>query len=121
MAPRKTYRELEAWQHTMDLVEGVYRLTKTFPSDERYCLAVQLHRACVSIPSNIAEGQGRGTRGEFCQALWIARGSLCELETQLLIAGRPGYVNQSTVEGTLRLAGTAGRLLNGLSRSLTPP
>jgi len=118
MALRNTYRELEAWQYAMDLVETVYRLTRSFPSEERYCLAGQLRRASVSIPSNIAEGQGRGSRKEFCQFLWVARGSLCELETQLLIAGRLGYLDRSATEEALKISGTVGRLLNGLSRSL---
>ena len=87
------YRELIVWQKAMELVEEVYRLMKGFPKDERFRLCDQLGRAVVSIPSNIAEGNGRETKGEYARFLGIARGSLYETETQLEIARRLGYVD----------------------------
>ena len=112
------YTELVAWQKAMDLVQDVYLATKTFPKEEKYGLTTQMQRAAVSIPSNIAEGQGRSGRGEFRHHLSIAHGSLRELETQLVIALRLGYLSQSRVDDLLGLAGTVGRLINGLLRSL---
>ena len=112
------YTELVAWQKAMDLVQDVYLATKTFPKEEKYGLTTQMRRAAVSIPSNIAEGQGRSGRGEFRHHLSIAHGSLRELETQLVIALRLGYLSQSCVDDLLELAGTVGRLINGLLRSL---
>jgi len=82
----KSYRDLETWQVSMDLVAEVYRVTKLFPRDEIYGLTNQLRRAAVSVPSNIAEGQGRDSTKEFLHHLSMAHGSLCEVETQLLIA-----------------------------------
>lgn len=88
MAEIRSYRDLVVWQKGMDLVEGVYRVTKAFPKDEVYGLTSQIRRAVVSIPSNIAEGQSRMTSGEFIHFLGIARGSLAELETQIILAQR---------------------------------
>jgi four helix bundle protein len=89
------YTELVAWQKAMDLVQDVYLATKAFPKEEKYGLTTQMQRAAVSIPSNIAEGQGRSGRGEFRHHLSIAHGSLRELETQLVIALRLGYLSPS--------------------------
>ena len=86
------YRDLIVWQKAMELVEVVYRLMKRFPGDERFRLCDQLSRAVVSIPSNIAEGNGRESKSEYARFLGIARGSLYETETQLDIACRLGYV-----------------------------
>ena len=88
----RNYSELIAWQKAMDLVAMVYASTKTFPKEELYGLTNQLRRAAVSVPSNIAEGQGRKSRNEFVRYLSIAHGSLCEVETQILIAERLGYL-----------------------------
>ncbi len=82
----KNYRDLIAWQKAMDLIEQVYRATASFPKEEVYGLTSQARRSAVSIPSNIAEGQGRRTTGEFLHQLSVAHGSLRELETQILIA-----------------------------------
>ena len=114
----KIYRDLIAWQRAMDLVEEVYEATKGFPREELYGLTSQLRRAAVSIPSNIAEGQGRNSPKEFVHFLAIAYGSLREAETQLLISGRLHYLNQERVNNLMELAGEVGRLLNGLSKSL---
>jgi len=114
----KTYRELVAWQKAMDLVQAVYRTTGQFPKDELYGLTAQLRRAAISLPSNIAEGQGRNSRPEFLQFLSIAYGSLRELETQLLIAERLGYMGERELDLLMTSAGEVGRLINGLARSL---
>ena len=87
------YRELIVWQKAMDLVMRVYEATECFPQRELFGLTNQLRRAAVSIPSNIAEGQGRNTTADFLRFLSIARGSLQELETQILIASRLRYSN----------------------------
>jgi four helix bundle protein len=91
------YKELVAWQAAMDLCETTYRITDAFPRREIFGLTAQLRRCAVSIPSNIAEGEGRLTWGERRQFLSHARGSLFELETQLIIAKRVGYLDSSTV------------------------
>lgn len=112
------YTELVAWQKAMDLVEAIYSVTRRFPPDERYGLTPQIRRAAISIPSNIAEGQGRSGRREFLHHLSIAHGSLRELETQMMIARRLGYLRESDAKGLLEHAGAVGRLINGLLRSL---
>src|SRR6185503_16965972 len=113
----KNYQELIVWQKSMDLVEEVYKSSRDFPREEVYGLTSQIRRASVSIPSNIAEGQGRRTTSDFLRHLSIAYGSLREVETQILIARRLKYVAQARLEGVLSLAGEVGRLLNGLMAS----
>jgi four helix bundle protein len=114
----KNYQELISWQKAMDLVEDVYKASRDFPREEIYALTSQIRRAAVSIPSNIAEGQGRRTTADFLRHLSIAYGSLCEVETQLLIAQRLKYLVQGKVEQVLSRAGEVGRILNGLMASL---
>ena len=114
----KNYQELIVWQKAMDLVEDVYKSSRDFPREEIYALTSQIRRAAVSIPSNIAEGQGRRTTLDFLRHLSIAYGSLREVETQILIAGRLRYVAQTRVDDVMDLAGEVGRLLNGLMNSL---
>ncbi len=114
----KTFKDLIAWQRAMDLVESVYRASRAFPVDERYGLTVQIRRAAVSIPSNIAEGQGRSTARDFDRFLAIAYGSLLEVETQILIAERLGYLDEMSATPVLAIAGEVGRLVNGLRASL---
>jgi len=114
----KNYQELIAWQKAMDLVEDVYRASRTFPREEIYALTSQIRRAAVSVPSNIAEGQGRRTTLDFLRHLSIAYGSLREVETQILIAGRLRYLNSATIDQVMRRAGELGKLLNGLMNSL---
>jgi len=80
------YRDLIAWQKAMDLVAHVYYITKSFPDEEKFGLVSQMRRCAVSVPSNIAEGQSRNSKGEFIQFLGIARGSIAELTTQILIS-----------------------------------
>jgi four helix bundle protein len=114
----RNYRDLIVWQKAMDLVEGVYRITRSFPQEELYALTSQVRRAAVSIPSNIAEGQGRGGSKELGHFLRVAHGSLCELETQLLIAQRLAYLSAGELAPQMELAAEVGRLLHGLARSL---
>ena len=112
------YKELVVWQKAMDLVTEVYQATATFPDHEKFGLAAQLNRAAVSVPSNIAEGQGRLTVGEFKQFLGHARGSLFEVETQVIIAGNLGLITEEKRQNLHELIDDGGRLLNGLIRSL---
>ncbi|MEN6304702.1 MAG: four helix bundle protein [Armatimonadia bacterium] len=112
----RDFKNLLVWQAAMDLVEDVYRLTRGFPKHETWGLASQLQRAAVSVPSNIAEGRDKGSRQEYLQALMIARGSMAEVETQLLIAMRLNYLpNDDPAFDRLK---QCYRLLYGLIRSL---
>ena len=115
----RNYQELIAWQRAMDLVESVYKVSRVFPREEIYSLTSQIRRAAVSIPSNIAEGQGRRTTSDFLRHLSIAYGSLREVETQLLIAQRLSYLTAAQLEPVMAYAGEVGRLLNGLMNSLS--
>ncbi len=115
----KSYKELETWQLAMKLVAEVYRVTKDFPKEEIYGLTNQVRRAAVSVPSNIAEGQGRNSTKEFLHYLSIARGSLFEVETQLEIARQLFYIRSEDAALIEQLIASVGRLINGLSRSLT--
>jgi four helix bundle protein len=93
MSDIKTHKDLEVWQKAIDLVEKTYCITKTFPHDELYGLTSQIRRAAVSIPSNIAEGAARQTNKEYIQYLYVALGSLSELETQFIVAKRTGTLH----------------------------
>ena len=108
--------DLKVWQLAMDLVVDVYAITKQFPDTEKFALASQMQRAAVSVPSNIAEGAGRESSADFLRFLTIARGSLSELETQLLIAQRLGYV--ADVAPCLERVKIVFSLLKGLVRKL---
>jgi four helix bundle protein len=108
------YKDLVAWQKSMELVAEIYEATKCFPSDEMYGLRSQLRRAAVSVPSNLAEGHGRNNTGEFHQFIGQARGSLCEVETQLEIAKMLGFLNKSVADELQRKVGAIGRMLTGL-------
>ena len=114
----RSYKDLLVWQRAMNLVTNVYNLIKTFPKEEIYGLSGQLRRAIVSVPSNIAEGQGRDSVKEFIHYLSISYGSLMEVETQLQIAANLGYLKQVEVDKLLEQTAEVGRLLNGLPRSL---
>jgi four helix bundle protein len=89
----KSYRELEVWKKSMDFAIQIYQNTATFPNHELYGLVSQLRRAAISIPSNVAEGASRNSTKEFIQFVYIANGSLSEIETQLEIASRLGYID----------------------------
>jgi four helix bundle protein len=114
----RRYTDLVAWQKAMDLVEGVYRITKLFPKEEVYGLSSQLRRSVVSIPSNIAEGHCRNGRREFVHHLSIALGSLGEAETQLRIPERLGYLASDESGTLLNASAEVGRIVVGLMHSL---
>jgi four helix bundle protein len=109
-----SYRDLQVWRLSMQLAKEIYGITKDFPSDERFGLISQLRRAAVSIPSNIAEGQARYSQREFLRFISNARGSLAEVETQLLLSMELGYVPESEMQKLNRRTAEVGRLLNGL-------
>jgi len=115
---KHSYRDLEVWQKAMDLVVEVYKLTEQFPDKEKFGLAAQIQRAAVSIPANIAEGQGRMHKAENLHHLSYARGSHYELETHLLIAVRLDYIDRETAKPIWELMQVVGRLLSGLIRAL---
>ena len=115
------YSQLETWQCAMDLTEAVYSATRGYPKDELYGLVSQTRRSAVSVPSNIAEGQGRGSSREFVRFLAVARGSLAELQTQLLLAERFKYLAPEQASKLMEQSWTVGRLLNGLIRAVAPP
>ena len=114
----QSFRDLLVWQKAMDLTETIYRLTRNFPREEIYGLSVQLRRAAISIPSNIAEGQGRSGVKEFRQFLDIARGSVCEVQTQLEIACRVGVGHRDELDTAIAQSHEVGKLLFLLLRSL---
>ena len=114
----ESYRDLEVWQKSMDLVVECYQITKKFPKAEIYGLTSQLQRAAVSIPANIAEGRERQYTKEFLQHLSIAYGSLAELETHLQIAQRLDYLDMNHLKQMLDKTAEVGRMLNGLRKSL---
>ena len=98
MALVKTYRELDIWQKGMDLAALIYEITKTFPADEKFGLISQMRRCAVSIPSNIAEGSARSSYKDFIKFLHYTLGSLAELETQLLLSHKFGYIKEDHQE-----------------------
>jgi len=110
------YRNLVVWQRSIELALDVYRCTKTFPRDETYGLVSQMRRAAVSVPSNIAEGKGRHSPEELVQFLFHARGSLLEVQTQITIAHRLGYLGTTDAGELETKSAEVGRLLNGLIR-----
>lgn len=112
------YHDLIVWQKAIDFVVDTYKLTGKFPRAELYGLMSQLQRAVVSIPSNIAEGAGRLHTREFINHLGIARGSLYEAETQIIIAQRLGYVTEDDIKPLLGMIAELGRMLHGLLASL---
>lgn len=116
-----SYRDLRIWQKAMDLVVASYEVAKQFPQSELYGLVSQIQRAAVSIPANIAEGHGREHLGDYLHHLSMANGSLMELETHFLLAGRLGYLNVEPMNQLLDHTAEVGRMLAGLIRSLKNP
>lgn len=106
-----SFRELVVWQRAVEMSLAIYRLTSSFPSDERFGLTNQLRRAAVSVASNIAEGYGRTSKGEYIQFLGHARGSVFEVQTQLTIAKGLGYGREESLGSADALAGEVGRML----------
>ena len=112
------FEKLKVWQMGMDISEKVYSVSKNFPDDEKFCLTSQMRRAAISIPSNIAEGKGRFHNKEYVQFLYIARGSLYELMTQIKLAERFKYVGQKESVDILKVCWDVSGGLNGLINSL---
>lgn len=113
----KSYEDLVAWQRAMELAKRVYEVQRQLPKEEVYGLGDQIRRAVVFVPSNIAEGFGRGSDTEFKRFLAIARGSLFEVKTQLQLAESLGYLRLD--EEITSLVDEVGKLINGLSKALT--
>ena len=113
-----SFRDLRVWQEAMKLTTSVYRCTSSFPKHELYGLSQQIRRAAVSVPSNIAEGKGHRSDRDFVRFLLHARGSLLELQTQLLIAQELGYLSTADATQLLNVAENVGRALSGLINSL---
>ena len=112
------YKDLRVWKQAVNLALEIYRSTYTFPKHEQYGLVSQMRRASVSVASNIAEGKGRSSDKEFVLFLHHARGSLLELETQLLIAAQLHYLGDSDADQLFKLAEGVAKMLNGLINSL---
>ena len=115
----RSYRDLVAWKKAMQLAKRAYGATKLFPKSEQYGLCQQLRRAAVSVPSNIAEGYGRGSRRDYLSFLRIARASLYEVETQILLAKELEFLTDKQAESLMQDTGECSRVLHGLIRSLT--
>lgn len=114
----RNYKELIVWQKAMEVAEQAYRLVKLLPKEETYALSDQMRRSAISIPSNIAEGQARNSSKEFMKFLSIAKGSAAELETQLLLAVRIGYFNESDIQPTIDLIAEVTKIINALHSKL---
>lgn len=114
----RSHKDLIVWQKGLELAVAIHRLTENFPRHERFGMVARLRRAAVSIPSNIAEGAARRTTRDFIAFLHIARGSLAELETRLLLAERTACVTPAAVEKIISLADEVGHMINGMLRGL---
>ena len=114
----ESYKSLDAWQRSIDLTVAVYKLTAAFPDSERFGLINQLRRAAVSVPSNIAEGFGRASTGEYLQFLGHSRGSNSEVETQLVIARALGFAKPEDYKQAEHLCSEVGRMLNAMMKTL---
>lgn len=116
--PLSSYRELTVWRDGIALVKSCYLITRAFPKDELFGLTSQIRRSAVSVPANVAEGYGRGTRKDYVRHLMISQGSLKELETHLIIAAEVDCAPESEIEPVLRRCDQLGRGLGALIRSL---
>jgi len=118
-AKASSYRDLLVWQKGMKLVKEIYRITRTFPADERFGLVSQMRRAAVSVPSNIAEGQSRRSTNEFIQFISQAEGSGAELDTQLILAVELGFCPVGDAAPAMELISELKKMLNSLRRTLS--
>ncbi|NCO83582.1 MAG: hypothetical protein COZ31_07405 [Nitrospirae bacterium CG_4_10_14_3_um_filter_44_29] len=116
----KSFRDLNIWKNAIKLVKLIYEITQTFPNSEIYGLTSQIRRAAVSVPSNIAEGHIRRHTAEFKQFLFIALGSLAELETQITISNELGYVNKDSKETVIQTIVVLSKQIRSLISKLTP-
>ena len=114
----KSFKELNVWQKSYKLCLMIYKITKNFPKDERYGLISQTRRSAVSVPSNVAEGYGRKTTSDYLRFLYISYGSLCELETQILISEGLNYIGTKELKNICNDISEVERMLKALIRSL---
>ena len=110
----KNYQELIVWQKAMEAAAEIYKVAKKLPKEELYVLSAQMRRAAVSIPSNIAEGQARNSNKEFVRFLSVAQGSKSELETQLLLSLKVGYLSDSDIDKAMELLAETGKLITSM-------
>lgn len=115
----KDYKDLIVWQKSMEAAAEIYKLVKRLPKEEMYALSDQMRRAAISIPSNIAEGQARNSSKEFNQFLAIAKGSKAELETQLFLCVKVGYLTDNDIAIAINLLIEIGKIINTLQQKLT--
>ena len=118
MSKAYNFRELKIWQESIDLAVEIYKLTKTFPSDEKFGLISQMNRSVISISSNIAEGAGRNNPKEFRQFLGIAQGSACELESQLVISNKLSFIEKDELDELFKKLIHIQNMINKLSKTL---
>jgi four helix bundle protein len=114
----KSYRDLRVWQLAIELVKEVYQVTRSFPREEKFGLTSQIQRAAVSIPSNIAEGHARESENDFHRFLSIAQGSLCELETQLIIGRQLNYLDGECLNETMARTDLIGKMIRQLRKRI---
>ncbi|MFC1867322.1 four helix bundle protein [Thermodesulfobacteriota bacterium] len=114
----KNYKELKVWQKSYQLCLKIYRITERFPKNEKFGLTSQIRRSAVSIPSNIAEGYGRKTTTDYIRFLYIAYGSNCELETQIMLSGDLDYIDSTILKNTMDEIYQVERMLKALIKSL---
>jgi four helix bundle protein len=114
----KNFKELKVWQKSYDLCLKLYKATRRFPKEEVYGITSQIRRSAVSVPSNIAEGYGRKTTPDYLKSLYIAYGSSCELETQLLLSNDLGYIKNGEIKELKEEMGEVERMLKALIKSL---
>ena len=115
----RSYKDLLVWPKGIELAKVIYRLTRTYPTEEKFGLVAQMRRAAISIPSNLAEGQGRHTTGEFIQFISHAEGSVAELDTQLILSIELEFCRESDAELASKLVGELRKMLNALRRKLS--
>jgi len=114
----KHYKELNAWQKSYELCLKIYQITAKLPNEERYGLTSQIRRSAVSIPSNIAEGYGRKTTLDYIRMLYISYGSVCELETQILLTGDLGFIDKGELDTARKDIAEIERMLKALIKAL---
>ena len=114
----KTYKDLIVWQKAMEMTTLLYKIIKKLPKEETYTLSDQMRRAAISIPSNIAEGFGRNSKKEYLQFLYIANGSVCELETQLTLCLRIEYLSETETQPIMDLLSEIGKIIMTITKKL---
>lgn len=114
----KTYKDLIVWQKAMEMTTLLYKIIKKLPKEETYTLCDQMRRAAISIPSNIAEGFGRNSKKEYLQFLYIANGSVCELETQLILCVNINYLSEIETQPTMDLLSEIGKIIMTITKKI---